>query len=1062
MIMRTLRSIRSSSVICAVLCLLAGLPMLAQQVDPTLFSGMQWRMIGPYRAGKVNAVAGIPGDPAVYYFGANGGGVWKTTDAGNVWKPIFDSQPVASIGALALAPSNPKIIYVGSGENNVYSDITYGNGVYKSVDGGATWQHLGLDDTRHIARILVDPQNPDIVLLAAMGHSYSPNTERGVFRSTDGGHTWTKVLYTDDVTGAVDLNFAPGDPQIVYAAMWHAIRKPGMVGTEFGPGSGIYKSTDGGVTWKPVAGHGLPNGDKGRIGVAAAPGTKGQRVYALIEAKDKDNGLYRSDDGGENWQRATTDDRIVGYWYMSEIFVDPQNPDILYVPKQSLYRSTDGGKTFTVIKGAPGGDDYHTMWIDPTNSQHMLLGVDQGATISLNGGESWSTWYNQPTGQFYRVATDHLFPYTVYGPQQDSGTVAISSRGNDGQITERDWFPVGPGESGYTIPEPFDNDVVYNAGPFGSVVRLSKKTGQVRDVSPAPILFGAKQRFNWNIPMVFSPQDRHVLYLGTQFVMKTVNGGTSWEAISPDLTRTQPDPKDSKKPLGTIMTIAPSPVKEGVIWVGTDDGAVQLTRDGGATWQNVTPPAVLAWSAVPLIEASHFDAAAAYIAVNGNPLDDLHPHIFQTADYGKTWRQSVNGIGDADFVRVVREDPVRRNLLYAGTERGVYVSFDGGGLWQSLRLNMPMVAVHDLAIEQDDLIAATYGRAFWILDDLSPLRQIDQHSPPTAAVLYAPRHAIRVRRDENQDTPLPPEVPAGKNPPDGAILDYYLPAAPNSDVKLEIYDTDGKLIRSYSSAPLAEDHEQALQVAEYWVAHPQPIPKGPGMHRVVWNLRYPDPQAVHVQTPYNYPIAAIVGETPLPPQGPLVLPGTYEVRLTVDGQTYRQPLEVEIDPRIRFAREYSRNALRNALDLELRISAALERNFAARQQVKDLLSRLRPFTSGPSGSAVANKAVLISAKAKTLEGESVDVLDIPKDGTLMTVNDSLIALIALVDGADFAPSAESYVALQRVCVAMNTTLEKWQQLKTTDLAAFRKVANQQKPGAIPDYPAIAPDPNCGK
>jgi len=1055
---RNSRSLWITSTLFLTFCLFLGASLRAQQVDPNLYSGLKWRMIGPYRGGKVNAVAGVPGDPGVYYFGSNGGGVWKTTDGGTVWKPIFDSQSIASIGALALAPSNPKIIYVGSGENNVYSDITYGNGVYKSADGGETWRHLGLEDTRHIARILVDPRNPDIVLLAAMGHSYGPNAERGVFRSTDGGRSWKKVLYKDDLTGAIDLCFAPGDPRIVYAALWHPIRKPGQSGTLWGPGSGIYKSTDEGVTWTQLTDHGLPPGDWGRIGLAVAPGTHGRRVWALIEDKDKDNGLYRSDDGGANWQRANTDDRIVGFWYMSQIFADPKNPDVVWIPKQALYRSTDGGKTFTIVKGAPGGDDYQTLWLDPTNSQRIFLGSDQGAAISLNGGQSWSTWYNQPTGQFYRVATDHEFPYWVYGPQQDSGTAGISSRGNGGQITERDWFPVGPGECGYTIPDPLNSDVVFNAGPFGSVVRLSKRTGQVRDVSPAPIAFGTKYRFNWNIPMVFSPQDPHVLYLGTQFVLRTVNGGTSWEAISPDLTRTPADEKDPKKPLGSLMTIAPSPVKEGVMWAGTDDGAIQLTRDGGATWQNVTPAAVTEWSAVQLIEASHFDAGTAYVAVNRNPLDDLHPHIFQTHDFGQTWQETVNGIRDGDFVRTVREDSERKNLLYAGTEQGAYVSFDRGGHWQSLRLNMPVVSVADLAIEQDDLIAATYGRSFWILDDVSTLRQIDPQAPPTQAVLFTPRPAIRVRRDENQDTPLPPEVPAGKNPPDGAILNYFLPSAAASDIRLEIYDHSEKLIRAYSSAARPETREQPLQVAEYWVAHPEPLAKGPGMHRFVWNLRYPDPDAVHVQTPYNFPMGAIVGETPLPPQGPLVLPGNYEVRLTVDGQTFRQPLTVKMDPRV----SYARNQLESALTLELKISAVLARNSAGYQQVKDLRSRLAQFGKGPAGDTIATAANQLDAKATAVLGESLSVFDTPKGSNFTIVNDSLVSLIALVDGADFAPSEASFVSLQKVCEAMNGTLDEWQQLKAKDLAAFRKMIDPQKPGAIPDYPLIAPDPNCGK
>jgi hypothetical protein len=557
---------------------------------------------------------------------------------------------------------------------------------------------------------------------------------------------------------------------------------------------------------------------------------------------------------------------------------------------------------------------------------------------------------------------------------------------------------------------------------------------------------------------VFSPQDPHVLYLGTQFVLKTVNGGTSWEAISPDLTRTPVDTKDPKKSLGSLMTIAPSSIKEGVIWAGSDDGAVQLTRDGGATWQNVTPAAVSEWSAIPLIEASHFDAGTAYVAVNRNPLDDLRPHIFQTHDFGQTWQETVNGIRDNNLVRTVREDPVRKDLLYAGTEQGAYVSFDGGGHWQSLSLNMPIVSVRDLAIEQDDLIAATYGRSFWILDDISILRQIDPQSPPTQPVLFAPRPSIRVRRDENQDTPVPPEIPAGKNPPDGAILNYFLPSAATADIQLEIYDQDEKLIRAFSSKPLSETHEQPLQIAEYWIAHPEPLVKMPGMHRFVWNLRYPDPEAVHVQTPYNYPMGAIVGETPLPPQGPLVLPGKYEVRLTVDGRTYRRPLEVKMDPRV----NYARNQLESALALELKISAALGRNFAGYQQVKDLRSRLAEFTKRPTGDPVATAAMQLDSKAAGIEGESVSVFDTPKGNSFINVNDSLVALIALVDGADFAPSEASFASMQKVCAAMNGALDDWQQLKAKDLAAFHKLIDSQKPGEIPDYPSLAPDPNCGK
>jgi len=1055
-------SVRARIVCCLILLAAFSISfasaLRAQEISDELYSALKWRMIGPFRAGKVNAVAGVPGNSAVYYFGADGGGVWKTTDGGNVWKPIFDSQPIGSIGALALAPSNRNIIYVGSGVNGVYSDIAYGNGIYKSVDGGETWQHLGLEDTRHIARILIDPRNPDIVLVAALGHSFGPNEDRGVFRSTDGGKTWKKVLYKDNLTGAVDLCFEPGNPRVAYATLWQGIRKPGQKGTSFGPGSGLYKSVDGGLTWAQIAGHGLPGGDWGRSGVAVAAGMHGRRVYLILEAKEKAGGLYRSDDAGATWQRATEDRRIQGYWYMSEIFADPKNPDVLYVPTQSLYRSTDGGHTFTAIKGAPGGDDYHAVWIDSTNSERLMLGVDQGAIVSVNGGETWSTWYNQPTGEFYRVATDHHYPYWVYGPQQDSGTAGIASRGNNGQITEREWYPVGPGESGYTIPDPLDPDVVYNAGPFGSVVRLSKTTGQVRDISPAAVSFGSKYHFNWTIPMVFSPQDPHELYLGTQFLLKTTNAGTSWQVISPDLSRTPLDPKNPKQAPGTILTIAPSPIQEGLIWAGTDDGNIQMTKDGGATWKNVTPPEVSVWSTISILEASRFDAGTAYAAVNRNGLDDLRPHIFRTRDFGQTWQETVSGIREIDFVRTVREDPVRKGLLYAGTEEGVYVSFDDGDHWHSLRLNMPLVAVHDLAVEQDDLVAATYGRSFWILDDISPLRHLGAQFNTSTAHLFAPRSAIRVRRDENQDTPLPPEVPAGQNPPDGAILHYYLPERAAIDIELGIYDSAGTLIESHSSAAVPPEKEKDVPyISPYWIAHPEPLSRDKGMHRFVWDLRYADPAAIHVQSPYNYPIAAIVGATPLPPQGPLVMPGKYEVRLKIGEQVLRQPLEVKMDPR----ESYIRSELQSSLDLQLRISAALARNFAAYRQVKDLRSRLADLKKRPKGDVLATAATSLDAKVAALEGEPTPLLEDPKTVSFSAVNDTLTALMALVDGADFVPSEESFAAYQRTCKALNTTLEMWQETKTKELPPFRATLAQNNTPAAPEFPSIGTIENCG-
>ena len=1029
----------------------------AQQVPEQLYSEMRWRMIGPFRGGKVNAVAGVPGNPAIYYFAADGGGVWKTTDGGTTWKPIFDKEPVASMGAMTLAGSNPNIIYVGTGVNMIHSDTSYGDGVYKSLDGGENWQHMGLEDTRHIGRILVDPRNPDVVLVAAMGHSSGPNEDRGVFRSNDGGHTWKKVLYKDNVTGAVDLCFEPGNPRVVFATLWHGIRKPGQKGTSFGPGSGLYKSTDEGLTWKQISGNGLPGGDWGRSGVAVAPGNHGQRVYLIVETKEKDGGLYRSDDGGANWKKATEDKRIQGFWYMSEIFVDPKNPDVVYVPSQNMYRSNDGGHTFTAIKGAPGGDDYHSVWIDPTNSQRIMLGVDQGATISINGGETWSTWYNQPTGQFYRVATDHRFPYWVYGPQQDSGTAGIASRGNNGQITERDWFPVGPGESGYTIPDPLDPDVVYNAGPGGSVVRLSKITGQVRDISPAAVPFGSKYRFNWTIPLVFSPQDPRLLYLGTQFLLKTTDAGTSWQTVSPDLTRTRADEKDKKQVLGTILTIAPSEVRDGVIWVGSDDGNIQVTKDGGAAWENVTPAGLSEWSTVSIIEVSHFDAGTAYVAVNRNSLDDLRPHIFRTRDYGKSWQETVNGIRDGDFVRTVREDPVRKGLLYAGTEQGVYVSFDGGEHWQSLRLNMPVVAIHDLAVEQDDLVAATYGRSFWILDDVTPLRQMDASVGSLGAHLFAPRTAIRVRRDENQDTPLPPEIPAGKNPPDGAILNYVLPADYKGDVQLEIYTANQKLVSGFTSTAAPKEPEETPFVAEYWIGHPQALSKAPGMHRFVWNLRYADPRAMHPQSPYNFPIAAIVGATPLPPQGPLVLPGKYEVWLKAGKQVLRQTMEVKMDPRVTAAR----NELQSSLELQLKISALLGKNFDGYQQTKELRARLAELMKRPKEDPMAVAASALDGKVAALAGEATAILEAPKAATFMAVNDTLTALMALLDGADFAPSEESFAAYRRICKGANEALSAWQELKNKDVAALNTLLGKSNLAALPEFSELAAEAACG-
>jgi photosystem II stability/assembly factor-like uncharacterized protein len=1028
--------------------------LMAQESDPRLYSEMKWRMIGPFRGGRVLAVQGVPGNPAVYYFAANGGGVWKTTDGGTVWKPVFDDAPVQSIGALALAPFHPDIVYVGTGEDSLHSQISYGNGVYRSDDGGHTWQHRGLDDTHHIGKILVDPKNPDVVLVAALGHVYSANEERGVFRSTDGGKTWTKTLYKDDQTGAIDLAADPDNPKTVFATMWHGVRKPWGHGTSIGPGGGIYKSQDGGVTWKQLTGGGLPAGDLGRIGVVVGPGTSGRRVYAIIEAK-KDGGLYRSDDGGTTWQRSTTDERISGVWFFGQIFVDPHNADIIYIPETSINRSTDGGKTFTAIKGAPGGDDYHVLWIDPQNTSRMILGCDQGASISVDGGTTWSSWYNQPTAQFYHVATDHRFPYHVYGAQQDSGTVGTASRGDYGQITERDWYPVGPGESGYTLPDPLDPEIVYNAGPGGIVVRYFHATGQTQDVSPAPIPLGSKERFNWTIPLAFSPQDPHVLYLGSQFLLMTTDAGTNWKAISPDLTLNPADTSDGKDK-GTVYTIAPSPLREGVIWVGTNNGLVQLTKDDGATWTNVTPAGLAPWSQISLIEASHFDPFTAYAAVNGREIGDMKPHILRTRDAGKTWQETVAGIRDVDFVRAVREDPLTKGLLFAGTETSVYFSTDDGDHWASLQMNLPSVSVRDLAIEQDDLVAGTHGRSFWVLDDITPLRQLKDQPRDAAFILYKPRPAMRVRRDENQDTPLPPEIPAANNPPDGAIINYVLGNEPGGDISLDIYDESGNLMRHFKSNEPAQPEEPEPFVPKFWIAPPQKLSKSAGMHRFVWNMRYADPQAMHPNSPYAYPIAAIAGATPQVPQGPMVLPGVYKVVLTVNNQMSTQALEVKMDPRV----SYARNDLARQRDLELAISALLEKDFSLQGQVMALRAWLASIAKLSAPDSVVKASAALDAKAAAMEGGPADLLAGEQGTSTKGLNDALTALMGEVDGADLAPTSQSFRAFESACQELNTNIKKWEMMKKDDLTGLNALLVEQKISTISNFPAIAPTAGC--
>ncbi|MDE3179247.1 MAG: hypothetical protein KGM47_06245, partial [Acidobacteriota bacterium] len=995
---------------------------------------------GPFRGGRAIAVSGVEGDPNLFYFGSVDGGVWETTDAGRVWKPLWTHEPVASIGALAVAPSDPKIIYAGTGEADIRSDISIGNGVYKSTDAGKTWQNSGLQGTRHISKILVDPKNPNVVLVAALGHAYGPNTERGVFRSTNGGKTWQKVLYKDENTGAIDLCYEPGNSQVVYAALYNAHRVPWSTYAPVeGPGSGIYKSTNGGVTWRRLSGvkgapgSGLPTGQLGRIGLAVGYGRNSNRVYALIEAK-KDGGLYRSDDAGQTWRRVSSDRRITERgWYFGNVAVDPHNADIVYVPDVSLYRSTDGGHTFSAFKGAPGGDDYHAIWIDPANSSRMILGVDQGTVITVDGGKTWTSWYNQPTGQFYHVTVDNQFPYWVYGAQQDSGSASVLSRGNNGAITVRDWHPVGAGESGYIAPDPTDPNIVYGGDTYGVLHRYDARTGQVQNVSPSPFMRSlahdiadSKLRFTWTSPLVFSPQNPHTLYFGSQYVLETTDRGDHWKAISPDLT-VRPGAEGPHR--GVVYTIAPSPVKAGEIWAGTDNGLIQLTTDGGKTWTDVTPHGLADWSKISIIEASRFDAGTAYAAVDRHRLGDLAPYIYRTEDSGKTWTLIVHGIEAPAYIHVVREDPVRKGLLYAGTETGVYVSFDNGDIWKSLQLDLPTASVRDLAIHGDDLIAATHGRAMWILDDLSPLRQLTNETLASAAYLFQPANAIRIRRDVSTDTPLPPEEPVGKNPPNGAIIDYYLKSSPAAPVTLEVLDSQGNLVRKFESGVKPPPLAKHLDFPRYWLREPAPLITNPGLNRFVWDLHYPTP---HVLSP-DYTIAAVFGEnTPALPLGPLALPGKYTVRLTVDGRSYTRSLAVTMDPRV----TASSGDLEAAFNLGMKLSQAINQSYKAHAEIASLEGRLKSMLKN-SGNSEKESAQRDRGQAILKEIQSIDSGSKQETGMskgLVQINGNLAALAEVVGGADAAPTSQASEAFAELEPLLQARLKSWADLQRTEAA----------------------------
>ena len=873
---------------------------------------MHWRMIGPFRGGRTRAAAGVPDQPNVFYGGQVDGGVWKTTDAGRTWSPIFDGQQTQSVGAIAVAPSDNNVVYVASGEGLHRPDLSVGDGIYRSADAGKTWVHLGLREGEQIPALAVDPTNANRLFAAVLGHPYGPSAERGIYRSEDGGKSWTRVLggkAGDESTGGSDVVMDPKNPQVVYASLWDARLGPWEDKNDYeGTRGGLFKSTDGGATWKPLT-NGLP-ADLVQVNVAVAASDP-QRLYATVSTKvesayasGKGLGVYRSDDAGASWRRITEDPRPaekIGGGDLAVPVVDPTNPDVVYSTSIVTVRSTDGGKTWVSLRGAPGGDDYQNLWINPRDSKILLLVSDQGAVVSVNGGESWSSWYNQPTAQLYHVAATNTFPYQVCAGQQESGSVCTSTRGNDGEITFRDWHPAGIIEYGYAAPDPLHPEIVYGAGRM-EVSRYDRVTGQVQNVTPLPMKKPGF-RADRTEPVLFSPVDPHIMYYAANHLFKTTDGGATWATISPDLSQpatgaleTVPGltAEEQAQRRGVIYSVAASYKTAQTIWAGTDDGLVWITRDGGGNWTKITPPGVAPWSKIAQIDASRFDDDTAYVAVNRMRVDDMRPYVYRTHDGGKSWTAIAAGLPVDAPVNAVRADPVQPGLLYAATERAVWVSLDDGGHWRPLEYNLPHTSMRDLLVKDDDLIVATHGRSFWVLDDVAPLRSL---AAGKMAMLLPPAPAWRVRRDTNTDTPLPADEPAGENPPDGAIVDYSLPKDARGVVTLEVLDADGKLLRRYSSEdaklPTAETARTEL-IPAYWPQPRGPLPKTAGMHRWVWDLR----AAAPASTQAAYPIAAVPGRTPLTPEGPLVLPGTYTVRLTVDGKSESSPLTVKMDPRV--------------------------------------------------------------------------------------------------------------------------------------------------------------------
>jgi photosystem II stability/assembly factor-like uncharacterized protein len=1008
----------------------------AQTPSSKLFSDMRWREIGPMRAGRTRALAGVPSQPATFYLGAVNGGVWKTTDAGATWHSVWDSQPTGSIGTIAVSLSDPETVYVGSGEGLQRPDLSTGDGVYKSTDGGATWTHLGLSDGQQIGQIAIDPKDANRVFVAVTGHPYGPNEERGLFRTTDGGKTWKKVLYVNDKTGASEVQIDPQNPKIVFAGMWQRQEAPWENGSWIGADGGLFRSTDGGDNWTKFTGHGLPD-DILQVQMTISP-TDSKRIYAAVATVHGTVGIFRSDDEGVNWVHAPDNDSRpearIGGGDVPVPVVDPKDPDTVYVASVVTWKSTDKGKTWTGLRGAPGGDDYQNIFINPNNTKIIALASDQGVIISQNGGETWTQWYNQPTGQMYHVTTDNAFPYRVCGGQQDSGSACVLSRSDDGRITFHDWHPVGIEEYGYAAPDPLDPDIVYG----GKVTRYDRRTGQIQDVEPKPL---RSYRVLRTQPLQFSPVDPHSLYFATNTLWLTKDGGKNWKEISPDLSREtwelpaiDDDYKGTPaaKPIrrGVIYSLGLSPLDVNRLWAGTDDGLIWTTTDGGAHWSNVTPPELKPFWKVFNMDAGHFDAMTDYAAVNTLRLDDMRPHLFRTHDGGKTWKEIDNGIPVGAATSTIREDPKRKGLLYAGTETQVYVSFDDGDHWQSLRLNMPASSVRDLAVKDDDLIAGTHGRGFLILDNLTPLRQIAAKVVASNAYLYTPQTAIRIRNNMNPPTPWPPDMATGENPPAGAMIDYYLGPDFSGAVSLEIVDSAGTIVSRFNSTDPVPPLDPRYPDPTLWARPPRIVSTTPGHHRYLWDMRYP---AVPGMSTGPDASDAVPYNTPAVPSSPWVLPGNYTVRLIVAGQTLSAPLKIVMDPRVKTSSadlQQQFKVSKAIYDDTLHATTAIHEITVLRDQMESGKSTV----PGSSATALEEKLNVIAGRERGGGGGRRGGPAGPP--TLGTVRTQLARIEHSIQNADAAPTAAQIEAYEITAKPLASLLEQWDTIKKTDLKAL--------------------------